>query len=213
VIEQAINIDQVDHNRILMSMGYSSSNPASEVLCNQVTTMVADGPKEVLSVVNIAPITTKSTDCITTACGTIQSPTFNSLAQYADKVVYGVVTAGSKVDEMLMGCEDTVDALIVDTYGSVLVELGVDLLLEKVAAQTGLYISLPFSPGYCDYPLAEQENIFQALGHEPLGVKYHQGSFMMTPIKTISFIAALGAQELNTNPCSICTLEKCQMRR
>jgi hypothetical protein len=194
-------------------MGYSTSNPASEVLCNQVTKVLKDAPKEVSSVVNIVPITTKSTDCITTACGTIKSPTFNRLSQQADKVVYGVVTAGSQLDEMLFSCNDTIDALIIDTYGSALVELGVDLLLEKVAAQTGLYISLPFSPGYCDYPLAEQENIFQTLGSEPLGVKYHKDSFMMSPIKTISFIAALGTKELNTNPCSICTLDKCQMRR
>lgn len=213
MIRQIINIDHVDHSRVLMSMGYSTSNPASEVLCNQVVKMVDEGPKKLSSVVNIVQITAKSTDCITTACGTIKSPTFTRLSQHADKVVYGVITAGSQIDEMLFSCNDTVDALIIDTYGSILVELGVDLLLEDVATQTGLYISLPFSPGYCDYPLAEQESIFQALSDEPLGVKYHQGSFMMSPIKTISFIAALGPKELNTNPCSICTLDKCQMRR
>lgn len=213
MINQAVNIGQIDQNRVLMSMGYSTSNPASQVLCSQVAKMLEDGPKEVLSVVNIVPITTKSPDCITTSCGTIKSPTFNRLSQHADNVVYGVVTAGNQFDEMLFSYDDTVDALIIDTYGSVLVELGVDLLLEKVTSQTGLYISLPFSPGYCDYPLAEQENIFQALGGEPLGVKFHERSFMMSPIKTISFIAALGTKELNTNPCSICTLEKCQMRR
>lgn len=213
MIEEVISVGKIDHQRVLMSMGYSEAKNAPVTICNQVAAIVESGPKKIQTITSIVPITIKTTGCISTACGAITSPTFNNLAQHADKVVYGVVTAGKQIDEILDNCEDTIDALIVDTYGSVLVEVGVDLLREKLASQTRLNISLPFSPGYCDYPLSEQENIFEALGGAPLGIKYHKDSFMMSPIKTISFIAALGEKELNTNPCSICSLEKCQMRR
>ena len=213
MIEQAIDVSKIDQQRVLMSMGYSKTKDAPVTICKQVAAIVESAPKKIETFTNIVPITMKTANRISTACGSITSPTFNNLAQHADKVVYGVVTAGDKLDEILSRCEDTIDALIVDAYGSVLVEVGVDLLREKLASQTRLNISLPFSPGYCDYPLSQQENIFEALGGAPLGIKYHKDSFMMSPIKTISFIAALGEKELNTNPCSICSLEKCQMRR
>jgi hypothetical protein len=143
----------------------------------------------------------------------IYSPKFGDLAADAELVIFALITAGAEMDQLLHGSEDMVDSMILDALGSVLVEQGVELLRDKMAVELGQYVSLPFSPGYCDYPLAEQENIFSTLGADALGIQYHPASFMMTPVKTISCILAAGKKPLNTNPCSICQLEQCQMRR
>lgn len=209
-----LTIAEVDHNQLLSLLGYCSENPAPVSLLLRIQELIGSIiPKSLTALSAMTTITTIQHGLADTDAGTINSPTFGDLAVDAEAVIFALVTAGAEMDQLLHDCEDMVDAMILDALGSVLVEQGVEMLRNKLATELGQYVSLPFSPGYCDYPLSEQEKIFSMLGAEALGIHYHPVSFMMTPVKTISCILAAGKKPLNTNPCSICQLEQCQMRR
>ena len=211
--EVELSLEKVDCEEILNLLGYSCDNPAPQQLLERVATLLGAVSHTAKGFAATSKIKSLDQDGVLTEFGRITSQAFSQLANEAENVVYGVVTAGEKMDKLLHTCEDMVDSMVYDAIGSVIVEQSVDAMRMQLANQNQAYISLPFSPGYCDYPLQEQEAIFAALGGSPLGIQYHPDSFMMTPIKTVSFVAATGKKPLNTNPCSLCTLKKCRMRR
>lgn len=206
-------IDEIDRKQVLAALGYSGINPPSEQFLSRFDELLEMVPREVKALYVLENIIGRDNDLVLTDAGAIASLSFGELAASADSVAFSLVTAGPEMDELLHSCDDMVDAMLVDALGSVIVEQGVELLREELSKVLGKNISLPFSPGYCDYPLAEQVCIFMHLGDSPLGVSYHPVSFMMSPVKTISCIFAAGDQPLETNPCSLCQLETCQMRR
>ncbi|WP_136807068.1 hypothetical protein [Desulfosediminicola flagellatus] len=206
-------IDEIDRKQVLAALGYSASNLPSEQLLSRFDELLDTVAREVKGLYVRKNIIGRDNDLVLTDAGVIDSQSFGELAASADSVAFALVTAGHEMDELLHGCNDMVDAMLLDALGSVIVEQGVELLRNELSHVLGKYVSLPFSPGYCDYPLAEQECIFTQLGDSPLGVNYHPVSFMMSPVKTISCILAVGDLPLETNPCSLCRLEMCQMRR
>lgn len=213
MIESRLELEEVNIGGVQKILGYSYDNPAPGHLLERISVLVGSAPLTISGASVTSRINSSDANGVQTELGYISSPGFSQLAVEAENVVYGVVTAGPEMDECIHNCEDMVDSMALDAIGSVIVEQGVDAMRKLLADKQGVYISLPFSPGYCDYPLHEQESIFTALGGEPLGICYHPGSFMMTPVKTVSFIAATGNKPLNTNPCSLCTLDRCMMRR
>lgn len=207
------NLEKIDSEEILNLLGYSCATAAPHQLVERVTTLLATVSHTTKGFAATSEIISQDKNCVVTEFGHIASPAFCKLAIEAEKVVYGVVTAGEEMDTLLHSSEDMVDSMVYDAIGSVIVEQSVDVMRAQLVDHKQPYISLPFSPGYCDYPLQEQKTIFTALGGSPLGIQYHPDSFMMTPVKTISFVAATGQKPLNTSPCSLCTLKKCRMRR
>lgn len=208
-----IAIDQLDMDLLVSTLGYKKGAELPDSVSTRIEALRPLVPRHVLSVTRMAPISDCTDQQVCTGLGIVSSPTFAGLAGDADTVVYGLVTAGPQMDELINECEDTVDALIFDAYGSALVEQGVNELLMVLARETGKNVSLPFSPGYCDYPLTEQAQLFNVFENNVCGIAYHRASFMMSPVKSISFVAAAGPSPLNTNPCSICSFEECQNRR
>ncbi len=211
--EFTFTIGEIDRKQVLATLGYSESNPPSGQLLNQFEKLIDVVPREVKAVYTLKEITGRNNDCVLTVGGPIASQAFSELAESAESVIFAIVTAGPEMDDLLNGCNDMVDAMVSDALGSVIVEQGVERMRSELAKVTRKNISLPFSPGYCDFPLVEQKIIFKQLGDHPLGVSYHPVSYMMNPVKTISCILAAGDQPLETNPCTLCRLEKCQMRR
>lgn len=208
-----LTVDAINKRRVLKSLGYNPKNPPKDQLLEKVDALSEKLPLDLMAAYAKRPITERENNAVIAGTISIHSPTFCTLAKEADSVCFCLVTANSEIEEQLYSCEDTVDALIIDALGSVIVEQGVEKLLKVLAREEGQHISLPFSPGYCDFPLSEQDKIFSILDDKPLGVSYHPDSFMMSPTKTVSFVVAGGSIPLGTNPCTICQLAECQMRR
>lgn len=211
--ERLLDVAAIDTDRVLAVLGYTRDNPPASRILGRIGELCASVSPELKGLATTAKITGRKDGFVSTRSGRVSSRAFADLARKAGKVVYAVVTAGNGMDQLLYSSEDILDQMIFDALGSVLVEQGVDSLRKNLADESGEFISLPFSPGYCDFPLAEQKVVMEALGGSPLGISYHPSSFMMTPVKTISFIAAAGSKPLNTNPCSLCRQKKCRMRR
>jgi hypothetical protein len=210
------DIAEIDFTHLATALGYGKNQAIPEQVSTMIKELLPRLPKKIQSVSMAATIERCAEEFVVTSQGVISSPAFSKLAQNAESILYGVATAGHELDKLIESSEDSFEALLIDAYGSVLVEQGVELLLECAAKEHGKFISLPFSPGYCDFPLAENRNlfaVFDALDKNQLSIQYHHQSYMMSPVKTISFVAALGNVPLDVNPCSLCTLETCQTRR
>jgi hypothetical protein len=132
-------------------------------------------------------------------------------------VVY-IATLGPDVDEAIeRAMTDRPDfGLVVDTVASEAAEFLVDEVEQAVSDWLLPYeaISLPFSPGYCDWPVHNQAKLFSLLPDDPVGVRLLPTS-LMTPRKSIAGLVGVGlASELKDtcNPCKTCT-RKCDHRR
>jgi len=81
------------------------------------------------------------------------------------------------------------------------------------AAEAGLQTSTPLSPGVPEWPVEiGQPQIFALVKAEQAGIRITPGG-MMIPKKSISFVAGIGTDMDQTDPCEVCNLkEVCRYR-
>ena len=214
--ELLLDVHPLEFRNVFRCLGYGSGpQPHPEVI-----DMVRDYTEEALQLGCIPgafmsfPLVKVDEEGVTVEKGKIFSRKLAGIARGAERIAFGLVSAGRRFDEQLEASDGLLSACVRDAVGTVLVEEGVDRLLAKISAETKLRASLPFSPGYCDWDLGGQELIFSAFPPCPIGISLVEGSLMMVPQKSISFVVCLGSRmETVENPCRYCTLKNCFMRR
>lgn len=127
-----------------------------------------------------------------------------------------IATAGCKYDRYIKRLHETGDIVgefIADAVGSAIVEAVVERMRDMVVLQSDEKCSLPYSPGYCGWNIADQKKLFSLFPPDPCGVSLSE-SCLMTPIKSISGFLALG-KDLKPQPynCEICQNKKCYKRK
>jgi hypothetical protein len=152
---------------------------------------------------------------------TLKSKVLASLLKNCRQVMVFALTIGPYLEEMaayLANKNLVLQATVLDAIGSAAAEQLAGSTQEKIrnqAAEQGLVISRRFSPGYCDWPVKEQEKVFQLLGSETAGIKLTKSS-MMTPQKSVSGVIGIGLPGRGIeeyNPCKICLEKGCPGRR
>lgn len=115
----------------------------------------------------------------------------------AEKIGLAVCTIGEKLPNKvnkLINEGDLVKAVILDAIGSVAVEKVADNINEIInqeAKQLNYEFSKRYSPGYCSWETKDQKLIFDHLPGEEINV-HLTDSFMMNPIKSVSFAVNFG---------------------
>jgi hypothetical protein len=138
-------------------------------------------------------------------------------------VICFVATIGPSVEteiKKLMDKKKLSEAYILDSMGSVAVEDIVEKFHTNMgnnlrAKEQG--VTFRFSPGYCDWPIADQKKLFSIFNAQKLDVHLND-SCIMQPRKSISGI--FGLLPLNSapcrgpcNPCDECNKRGCIARR
>lgn len=123
-------------------------------------------------------------------------------------------TAGWEYDrakEALKAEGDIVTDFIADSIGTVLAEMTVSQIEKDYDDVRTL--SMPYSPGYCNWDIREQHLLFSLFPERPCGVILSETS-LMAPEKSVSGFFALG-KDLQRQPyhCQICKNTKCYKRR
>jgi hypothetical protein len=99
--------------------------------------------------------------------------------------------------------------------GSMMVEKAMDLIQEEMEAQflsTGLKITQRYSPGYCNWALISQKEIFSLLPENKCGISLTESSLML-PIKSVSGIIGVGSRVSKKDyGCEICNNQSCIYR-
>ena len=160
----------------------------------------------------------------------VKSLTVNNIDFEIKKIVYTelrnsesiavfLCTAGEEIGIIIKNAMQEGDFLrgyIADAVGSHIVDSASELLqrkLEKTLISSGKKITNRYSPGYCDWYVAEQHKLFQLLPENYTGIKLTH-SALMEPIKSISGFIGIG-ENVRYNPytCSFCDRLDCVARR
>ncbi len=117
--------------------------------------------------------------------------------KYATSAALFACTAGEQISsyakkQAISGNE--LLAYVLDVIGSLTADKIVEKLqaeLLKIAKKSGLGITDSFSPGYCNWSVAEQQKLFSLLPGSFCGIKLSESS-LMHPIKSVSGIIGIG---------------------
>jgi len=111
---------------------------------------------------------------------------------------------------------DIMEAYILDAIGSLTVENAMDKIqeiLRQSLLSEQLKISNRYSPGYCNWSLSDQKNLFELIGENSTGITLSD-SCLMTPRKSISGIIGIGKHlKHHEYGCKICSNTTCIYRR
>lgn len=110
---------------------------------------------------------------------------------------------------------DFLEAFVVESIGSATVENAMDKVqqyLEEDMTEQGKKITNRYSPGYCEWALSGQRDLFAYIGDYPTGITINE-SCLMQPIKSVSGIIGIG-DEVRKRPygCDICNSASCAYR-
>jgi len=113
------------------------------------------------------------------------------------------------------------EAYILDAMGSLSVENIVEQFYQRMAKRQHKIngaVTLRFSPGYCDWPIQQQQELFDLFTDTDTPQIVLNESFLMLPQKSISGLFGLlppGGKGVDPayNPCRICTQRDCIARR
>jgi hypothetical protein len=130
-----------------------------------------------------------------------------------------LATLGADVDRAIdAAMNDRPDfGMVVDTVASVAAEILVDEIEQALSDRLlpNEALSLPFSPGYCDWHVCDQQVLLGLLPAEQVGVSLSDSS-LMKPRKSISGILGVGYAHLleeTRNPCVTCKRRNCLHKR
>jgi len=103
-------------------------------------------------------------------------------------------------------------AYVLDVTGSLIVEKAAAKLHEKIRAEAisfGMDITDAFSPGYCNWSVAEQHKLFSLFPTGFCGISLSESS-LMHPIKSISGITGIGTDcQQKGYQCNWCNDSQC----
>ncbi|HPT32086.1 MAG TPA: vitamin B12 dependent-methionine synthase activation domain-containing protein [Prolixibacteraceae bacterium] len=124
-------------------------------------------------------------------------------------------TAGPKITERCQALNREGEELysyVLDVLGSVVAGKAAEKMaddLERELAPEGYSISESFSPGYCDWSVAEQQLLFSFFPAGFLGISLSPSS-LMTPVKSVSGIIGAGhGLKREGYQCRMCDDDSC----
>ena len=153
----------------------------------------------------------------------LESMKLSKTMKHCEDAICFIATIGNGVEKKiarLTNEKHLFDAYILESMGSMAVENMVDAFCKDMktkytAKDKG--ITLRFSPGYCDWPVAEQKKLFRILDAEKINVTLAD-SCLMHPRKSISGVFGIHSFDRDNpvppyNPCSDCKKKDCTARR
>jgi hypothetical protein len=148
------------------------------------------------------------------SCGKI---IYSSLKN-SETIAFLISSIGKEVElwsKHFMDNNEMLKGYLVDKIASELVEQLADkteLMLENELNEIELKATNRYSPGYCGWSVADQQNLFSLLPPKFCGVSVNDDSMMM-PIKSVSAVIGVGKNvEKKNYECSICEIDFCYKR-
>jgi len=220
---------KIDEDEVLRYQGYSKNKvkKPSEVILQITREEIVRGyslfkPKGIYSSVKIKQISFSDGKVDLKSGFSLNfSNSIINLLRGASSLVLGLVTIGSslenKVSEFFTQGEYP-RAVTLDAVGTVAVEsLSRDIrnLVCQEANEQYLKTTRYFSPGYGDWDISQQKDIFKIIPTNKIGVSLTE-SYMMVPQKSLSWIIGIGKNitisSKNDHSCQICQATNCQFR-
>lgn len=133
----------------------------------------------------------------------------------ATSVAFFICTAGKDITDYSKEITENGDPLmgyVLDVIGSIAADKTAELIqkeLEQNCQRKGLRISDRFSPGYCEWSVADQQLLFSLFPEKIFGVELSESS-LMYPVKSVSGIIGIGKKLSQKGyQCHWCTDKDC----
>ncbi|MBD3409433.1 MAG: methionine synthase [Ignavibacteriales bacterium] len=146
-------------------------------------------------------------------------PIITARLRRAEGLALFAATAGDgleKISKELMSGDDMLKGYVIDAYASAAVEAVADKLeaeLERIVEPRGWNVTNRYSPGYCNWSVAEQSKLFSFLPEAFLGITLTATS-LMRPIKSVSGVIGVGENVKRQDyQCAVCDMRNCYRRR
>ncbi len=127
-------------------------------------------------------------------------------------------TCGPGVEALskdLMKEGHSLGSYLVDLIGSEIAEGVADFIHKRIEADMealGIHITNRYSPGYCQWPVSDQQQLFALLGSNNCGIELTESSLMI-PIKSVSGLVGVGKEVKNKGyACAACDANYCIYR-
>ena len=127
---------------------------------------------------------------------------FTSLAWFVSSIGQACESASAA----LTAAGELLRGYILDSIGSCAAERTAELVeryVRDVALNRDLSASSRFRPGYCDWHVASQRQLFELIDGTRIGVQL-TASAMMRPVKSVSGFVAVGSDLENGYACATC---------
>jgi hypothetical protein len=141
-----------------------------------------------------------------------------SALKKSSEIAIFIGTCGEKVEQFskqFMKEGHSLEGLIVDLIGSEIAEGVAEKVhrqIEEDVAASGLRATNRYSPGYCNWPVSDQQQLFALMEGNHCGVSLTPSS-LMVPIKSVSGIIGVGESVRNRGyACKQCPAEYCIYR-
>jgi len=206
---------QVNLRATLRHLGYKPSSKIDDRIKGMIDNAIERAVElaEPVGIYFIDKIVDHTADEVALECGfRIESKQVSRLLNACVEVVVFAATIGpaaeSKAAEMMH--DKPAEAVILDSAAGETAEGAVDYLHRSIQADAhrrGLHLTPRFSPGYGDWPLEAQRDIFASLKPGDIGITLTE-SCMMIPRKSVSGIVGLGPLpgiRTGASPCKECS--------
>lgn len=136
----------------------------------------------------------------------------------SEEVALFIGTCGSEIEhysKRLIKDGNSLEGLIVDLIGSEIAEGVAEYIHGKLSSDMelkGWKTTNRYSPGYCNWPVSDQQMLFALMENNLSGVGLTDSSLMI-PIKSVSGIIGLGAKVIKRDyGCARCEADHCLYR-
>jgi len=211
-----------DPAQVLRYLGYPAGATPDRGVAERVLRVIEDsrGKLRPRGAYSLYPILRQGRRSLTLAGGATFTGPIGDFLAGAQRVAVFLATAGPEVVRMAdeaFQARDRLGGLIYNALGSHVAEAALERILVDLRGRAGPQeaLTLPYSPGYCGIPLAQQRTVFRLVDARRIGVELLP-TLIMKPLKSISGLVGIGPSEAvaaRGNPCDNCPLLDCHMRR
>ncbi len=205
---------KVNKKEIYRYLGYKGETPDTETL--KAIDEVLD---EMINSLNLSACFAVSNinikdETIDFESFSVNSKNLSKNLKDCSKCVIFCATTGSEIDRIIFKYSriSPYRAVIAQAVGTELIEVWCDLLCQRIGEKVkseNLYLRPRFSPGYGDFNLEHQKDIFNILSpSKHIGVSLTE-SLIMTPSKSVSGVIGLGNKNIK---CTLSGCETCENR-
>ncbi len=136
----------------------------------------------------------------------------------SESFAFFICTAGEQISKRsreLLKKDQVLESYIADLLGSVIVEEAMDIIHKELSEdmeKQGLKTTNRYSPGYCDWKVDEQHQLFQLFPEQFCGVTLSETA-LMHPVKSVSGTIGIGKNvTYHKYVCHACTSVNCIYR-
>jgi len=219
-----ILVSSVGSEELLSVCGIKNGNKAVSPEIKGTLKQVLEEASELLSprgVVKTCTVSSIEKDRVMLAYGqSFQGESLGNLLEGSSSVCIACLTIGPRLEQevtALLKEKCFLKAYLLDAFGSLILQRAsklVENLIVEEACLQNLHTSMMLSPGDFGWPLNEQRKIFKLVSAEKIAIELTD-SFIMKPIKSITFIVGIGegARQRHGSSCLYCSRrETCLFR-